>query len=188
LNHWMGTAFHTEDDSLIKGCLENDRRSQQLLYRKFFKTMFRICLSYCGDKHEARDIMQDAFVKVFTCMDQYSSRGSLEGWIKRIVTNTAIDYFRSRKRLVFKDEFPDEAEDDGPGFIESLKISDNLLLSYIKRLPDGARVIFNLYVEGMTHKEISKKLGINEGTSRSQYKRARTLLKKWICEYEVSRQ
>jgi len=185
----MGSTFNREDEFLLKGCLENDRGSQKLLYRKYFKTMFRICLSFSGDKHEAKDILQDAFVKVFTSLDKYGSRGSLEGWIRRIVTNTAIDYFRSKKRMIFQDEFPDEPEDEDDRFFEGDEISTDIILFYIKQLPDGARVVFNLYaVEGMTHKEIAIKLGINEGTSKSQYKRARTLLKKWINEYELSRQ
>lgn len=185
----MDNSFNKEDSFIIKGCLQNDRRSQKLLYRKYFKVMFRICLSYSGDKDEAKDILQDAFVKVFTSLDKYSFKGSLEGWIRRIVTNTAIDHFRSKKRLIFKDEFPDEPESEEIDFIESDEISTDLILFYIKQLPDGARIVFNLYaVEGMTHKEISRKLGINEGTSKSQYKRARTLLKKRINEYELSRQ
>lgn len=185
----MDNSLNKEDRFIIKGCLENDRRSQKLLYRKYFKVMLRICLSYSGDKDEAKDILQDAFVKVFTSLDKYGFKGSLEGWIRRIVTNTAIDHFRSKKRLVFKDEFTDEPEDEETDFLESDEISTDLILFYIKQLPDGARVVFNLYaVEGMTHKEISHKLGINEGTSKSQYKRARTLLKKRINEYELSRQ
>ncbi len=185
----MENSFNNEDNILLKGCLENDRKSQKLLYRKYFKPMFRICLSYSGDKDEAKDILQDAFVKVFTNLEQYNFKGSLEAWIRRIVTNTAIDYFRSKKRLIFKDEFHEETEDDELNFIESGEITTDLILFYIKQLPDGARVIFNLYaVEGMSHKEISLKLGITEGTSKSQYKRARTLLKKWITEYELSRQ
>ena len=184
----MENSFNN-DDNLLKGCLENDRKSQKLLYRKYFKTMFQICLSYSGDKDEAKDILQDAFVKVFTKLEQYNSKGSLEAWIRRIVTNTAIDYFRSRKQLIFTDDFHEEPEGDELNFIESVEISTDLILFYIKQLPDGARVIFNLFaVEGMSHKEISLKLGITEGTSKSQYKRARTLLKKWITEYELSRQ
>jgi RNA polymerase sigma factor (sigma-70 family) len=185
----MGNTFNNEDEFLLKGCLENNRRSQKLLYRKYFNTMFGICLSFSGDKDGAKDILQDAFVKVFTSLDKYGSKGSLEGWIRRIVTNTAIDYFRSKKGLIFQDEFPDEPEDDEDSFFEGEAITTDMILFYIKQLPDGARVVFNLYaVEGMTHKEISINLGINEGTSKSQYKRARTLLKKWINEYELSRQ
>ena len=188
MSYLMGKAINREDEFLLKGCLENNRGSQKSLYRKYFKTMFRICLSFCGDKDEAKDILQDAFVKVFTSLDKYGSKGSLEGWIRRIVTNTAIDYFRSKKRLIFTDEFPDEPEDEEDKFSRD-DLTTDIILFYIKQLPDGARVVFNLYaVEGMTHKEISIKLGINEGTSKSQYKRARTLLRKWINEYELSRQ
>ncbi len=167
--------------------MQNNRNSQKLLYRKYFKKMFAICISYSGNREEAKDILQDAFVKVFTSLEQYNFKGSLEGWIRRIVTNTAIDYFRTKKRLVFTDEFPDDTEEENLNFLGSFNISTDMILFFIKKLPDGARIIFNLYaVEEMTHKEISRELGINEGTSKSQYKRARTMLKKWIKEYEVS--
>ncbi|MDY0202327.1 MAG: RNA polymerase sigma factor [Tenuifilaceae bacterium] len=108
----MAASSRDDDLVLLKGCLENDRRLQKQLYQKYFKAMFQICLSYSGDRAEAKDIMQDAFIKVFTNLENFNSANSLEGWIRRIVTNTAIDYFRKRKRLVFLDEFPDEPDEE----------------------------------------------------------------------------
>lgn len=178
-----------EESELVKGCLRNDRRAQKELYTNYSKTMFQICLSYCGDRVEAKDILQEAFIKVFTNLKSFNSGNSLEGWIKRIVTNTAIDYFRKRKRLVFQDEFPDEPEEEERGSLRLEDLTNDIILSYVKQLPDGARVIFNLFaVEGLSHKEIAEKLQIAEGTSKSQYKRARNLLKKWLYEYELSKQ
>lgn len=180
---------HEEDLKLLSGCLENDRRSQKQLYRKYFKAMFQICLSYSGDRVEAKDILQEAFIKVFINLENFNSKNSLEGWIRRIVTNTAIDYFRRRERLVFKDEFPDEPDDEERGSFSFQDLTDDIVVYYIKQLPDGARVVFNLFaVEGLSHKEISEKLGITEGTSKSQYKRARNLLKNWLNEYILSKQ
>jgi len=180
---------HEEDLKLLGGCLENDRRSQKQLYRKYFKTMFQICLSYSGDRVEAKDILQEAFIKVFINLENFNPKNSLEGWIRRIVTNTAIDYFRRRERLVFKNEFPDEPDDEERGSFSFQDLTDNIILYYIKQLPDGARVVFNLFaVEGLSHKEISKKLNITEGTSKSQYRRARNLLKNWLNEYILSKQ
>lgn len=151
--------------------------------------MFQICLSYSGDRAEAKDILQEAFIKVFTNLEKYNYKGSLGGWIKRIVTNTAIDYFRQRKRLVFLEEFPDEPEEDERGSFAFSELTTDIILYYIKKLPDGARMVFNLFaVEGLPHKEIAEKLEITEGTSKSQYKRARNLLKKWLNEYEISKQ
>ncbi len=178
-----------EELELLRGCLENDRRSQKQLYKKYFKTMFQICLSYSGDKVEAKDILQEAFIKVFTNLENFNDKNSLEGWIRRIVTNTAIDYFRKRKRLVFIDEFPDETDEEERGVFSFPDLTNDIILYYIKQLPDGARVVFNLYaVEGLSHKEIGEKLSITEGTSKSQYKRARNLLKNWLNEYILSKQ
>ena len=178
-----------EESELLKGCLENDRRSQKQLYQTYSKTMFQICLSYSGDRVEAKDILQEAFIKVFTNLENFNSKNSLEGWIRRIVTNTAIDYFRKRKRLVFQDELPDEPDEEERGSISFQNLTNDIILHYIKQLPDGARVVFNLFaVEGLPHKEIAEKLRITEGTSKSQYKRARNLLKKWLYEYELSKQ
>ncbi|MFO8022403.1 MAG: RNA polymerase sigma factor [Perlabentimonas sp.] len=178
-----------EDLELLRGCLENDRRLQKQLYKKYFRTMFQICLSYSGDRAEAKDILQEAFIKVFTNLESFNSKNSLEGWIRRIVTNTAIDYFRRKKRLVFQDEFPDEPDDEERGSFTFQDLTNDVILHYIKQLPDGARVVFNLFaVEGLPHKEIAEKLSISEGTSKSQYKRARNLLKKWLYQYELSKQ
>ncbi|PKP36274.1 MAG: RNA polymerase subunit sigma-24 [Bacteroidetes bacterium HGW-Bacteroidetes-15] len=180
---------HDEDIELLRGCLENDRRFQKLLYQKYFKKMFQICLSYSGDRVEAKDILQEAFIKVFTNLENFNTKNSLEGWIRRIVTNTAIDYFRKRKRLVFQDEFPDEPDEDERGSFSIQDLTNDVILHYIKMLPDGARIVFNLFaVDGLTHKEIAEKLNITEGTSKSQYKRARNLLKKWLYEFELSKQ
>lgn len=177
-----------EDQILLKGCLKNDRQFQKQLFEKYFAKMFRICLSYSGDRVEAKDILQEAFIKVYTSLDKFDSKGSLEGWIRRIVTNTAIDYFRKKKRLVYTSEIPDEAEyeeHDGSLF---QGLTQDIILDYIKQLPDGARIIFNLFaIDGLTHKEIGRKLNISEGTSKSQYKRARVLLQKWLYEHKQDR-
>jgi RNA polymerase sigma factor (sigma-70 family) len=179
-----------EDDKiLVEGCLQNKRKQQKQLYQKYFKSMFQICLSYSGNRTEAKDIMQEAFIKVFTSLEKFSGKGSLEGWIRRIVTNTAIDYFRQRKRLVFREEFPDAPEEEERGSYTFQDLTNEVILHYINQLPDGARVVFNLFaVEGLQHKEIAKKLIITEGTSKSQDNRARNLLKKWLYEFELSKQ
>jgi RNA polymerase sigma factor (sigma-70 family) len=185
----MTENSHNEDLELLRGCLENDRRLQKQLYKKYFKNMYQVCLSYSGDRVEAKDILQEAFIKVFTNIENFNSKNSLEGWIRRIVTNTSIDYFRKRKRLVFLDEFPDEPDEEERGSFTFGVLTNDIILHYIKQLPDGARIVFNLFaVEGLPHKEIAEKLNIKEGTSKSQYKRARSLLKGWLYEHELSKQ
>ncbi len=181
----MIDSLNEEDRVLLKGCMENDRRFQKRLFEKYFGKMFRICLSYSGDRIEAKDILQEAFIKVFTGLDKFDSRGSLEGWIRRIVTNTAIDYFRQRKKLVYTSAFSDETDEDEHGSNLFQELTNDVILHYIRQLPDGARMVFNLFaVDGMSHREIGKKLNISEGTSKSQYKRARGLLQKWLCDYK----
>ena len=174
-----------EDKALVEGCLLNDRLIQKELYAKYFKKMFQICLSYTGSREEAKDILQDAFVKVFSSIKNYDCKNSLEGWIRRIVTNTAIDYYRQKKRLVFIEEYKeieDEQETD-LNFFEH--IHNDVVLNFINKLPEGARIVFTLFaVEGFKHQDIALQLNITEGTSKSQYKRAKSLLKSWLTDYQ----
>lgn len=177
-----------EDQEILKGCLKNDRQSQELLYRKYARQMYHICLSYSGDKDEAKDILQEAFLKVFRNLDKFRDEGSMEGWIRRIVSNTSIDYYRSKRRTEFS--LPIEEAWDlsaSEGNEAEIKLGAEEVFGMIKQLPEGARVIFNLYaVEGYSHKEIADKLEISESTSKSQYQRARSLLIEMITKREAS--
>lgn len=166
------------DSELIQGCKNNDRKYQELLYRKFAKKMYGICLSYAKDRSMAQEILQDGFVKVFKKIDTFKEQGSLEGWIRRIITNTALDYLRQKSKLY---EFIDDNKE-----VEEERLDNSILeninadgiFNLIKQLPEGAKAVFNLYaVEGYSHKEIAEKLEITEGTSKSQFKRARSLMK-----------
>lgn len=165
------------EDVILVGCRKNDRRSQELLYRHFAKKMYAVCLSYAGERPLAQDILQEAFVKVFKNVELYTKEGSLEGWIRRIVTNTAIDQIRKRKRNISLTEM----EIDDPQLHthnSAINIMGfNELMKQVGRLPEGARLVFNMHaLDGFTHKEIAKKLEITEGTSKSQFNRARNLL------------
>jgi RNA polymerase sigma factor (sigma-70 family) len=169
------------DTDLVKGCQKSQRQYQELLYRRFAQKMYGICLSYAGEREFAQDILQDAFIKVFNSIDLFKGDGSLEGWIRRIVVHSAIDHLRKReslKKLVIDSEYEKitiSTNDALP------KIQFNELLSFISKLPEGARSVFNLFaVEGYSHKEIAELLQISEGTSKSQYNRARNLLKNWL--------
>jgi RNA polymerase sigma factor (sigma-70 family) len=174
-----------EDKLLVEGCLLNDRLVQKELYAKYFKKMFQICLSYSGNREEAKDILQDAFVKVFTNIKNYDNRNSLEGWIRRIVTNTAIDYFRQKKRLVFIEDYKEIEEVDESESNVFEQIHNEVVLNFIKKLPEGARIVFTLFaLEGFKHQDIALQLNITEGTSKSQYKRAKSLLKSWLYDYQ----
>lgn len=169
------------DDELVKGCLRKDRKFQELLYKKFSKTMYQICLSYAKDRDGAQDILQEGFIKVFDKINSFNSEGSLEGWIRRIISNTAVDHYRKKSTLRKFIEFDATPSDKTGQNNISDSIHANEILDQVRKLPDGAQVIFNLYaVEGFSHKEISEKLQISEGTSKSQVNRARTLLQKLL--------
>lgn len=174
--------LYTEKE-IIAGCSRHDRRFQEILYRQHARKMYGICLGYAGQRPLAQDMLQESFVKVFRSIDQYMGSGSLEGWIRRIVTNTAIDILRKQSSMkeFFPDDMgviPDSAENKALSNMETTDI-----LNHISRLPEGARTVFNLYaLEGMTHQEIADKLNISAGTSKSQYSRARYLLQQWVEE------
>lgn len=174
------------DEELIKGCVRNDRKLQEMLYKKFARTMYAVCLSYAKDRPSAQDILQEGFIKVFDKIKTFNNEGSLEGWVRRIISNTAIDHYRKKSTLTKFIEF-DPAPTDKAGdnnVADSLHTDD--ILDQVRKLPDGAQLIFNLYaVEGFSHKEIAKKLQISEGTSKSQVNRARSILQKFFTDISI---
>lgn len=170
------------EEEILKGCKSNKRKYQELLYRKYAKKMYGICLSYAGDRELAQDILQDSFIKIFNKIREYRMEGSLEGWIRRIIVNTAIDHVRQRQRVknyIVDDNDNNKEDMDDSDALQNLQTQD--VLNQVAKLPEGARLVFNLYaLEGYTHREIAEKLNISEGTSKSQYNRARKLLVSWL--------
>ncbi len=169
----------TESD-LIKGCIEGDRRMQELLYQHFSPKMYAVCLRYAGNADDAQDILQDGFVKVFRNLARFRGEGSFEGWVRRIFVNTAIEHYRKQMNLYPVPESQENiSEDKDISALDRLDLKD--LVKLIQQLSPGYRTVFNLYaVEGYTHKEIGELLGISEGTSKSQLARARGILKNMI--------
>ena len=181
----MQVDLYSEED-ILKGCKRKKREYQEILYRKYAKKMYGICLSYSGDRDMAQDILQDAFIKIFNKIKDFKKEGSLEGLINKIVSNTAIDHLRKRTReynyIADKEEVKEEIYE--PDAIENMKAQD--VLSLVAKLPDGSRMIFNLYaLEGYTHKEIAEKLNIAEGTSKSQFNRARKMLMSLLSKHSA---
>lgn len=175
------SGYSTELE-LIAACLQNNRQAQEVLYRQHASKMYHICLSYTGDRDTAKDILQESFIKVFKNIRTYNAANSLEGWIRRIVTNTAIDYYRKEKRLRYFEDATDRVpESVSIPANQYAKMNTESVLQQVKRLPEGARLVFHMFaVEGYSHKEIAGKLNISEGTSKSQFNRARTLLQEWL--------
>ncbi len=170
-----------KEEEIVKGCQNNERKYQEILYRRYARKMYGICMSYAGNRDLAQDMLHDAFLKIFRTIDSFKMEGSLEGWIRRVVSNTAIDLLRKKQRLdqYIAEDMEEIQTDKKPGVHSYLATQE--ILEMVRHLPDGARVIFNLFaLEGFSHKEIADQLQISEGTSKSQYNRARSILKGWI--------
>ncbi len=160
---------------LIQKSKKQDLKSQSEIYQLFAGKLFALCVKYSKTHHEAEDNLQEAFIIIFKKIEQYKFKGSFEGWMKRIVINTALQTYRKKKVLnLVEENYPDEVEVD----VNEEDVSLDFLLRIIQELPDRYRMVFNLYVlDGYSHREISELLGIAEGTSKSNLSRARVILK-----------
>ena len=168
---------------LIKDCLKGKASAQRALYDHFAHPMLGLCYRYTKSMADAEDVLQDGFIKVFKSLHQYSGSGELGAWVRRIMVNSAINYLKKEKRyqqdLSFTDLTLHPVSDDNPELILNAKE----LADLIRQLPTGYQTIFNMHaVEGFGHREIGNILGIHEGTSKSQYARARALLISWITK------
>jgi RNA polymerase sigma-70 factor, ECF subfamily len=170
--------LHQEETEIIKLAVDNNRQAQQQIYSRFSSKMLSVCRQYIKDIQLAEDVMITAFMKVFTNLNKFEHKGSFEGWIRRIMVNECISYLRVQKKVKFtEDEIYIE---------ESFNATDNQfsidqIQFLIDALPDGYKMVFNLYaIEGYKHNEIAKMLGINEGTSKSQLSHARKMLQTQI--------
>lgn len=177
---------HKADLKLVEDCLKKRPKRQKELYDRFAPKMMGVVYRYANNNDEAQDILQDAFVKVFERLGSYKKEGSLEGWIRRIVVNTALDHIRKNKKSQFNVDLS-QAEYLGSEkdfIIENL--SANEILQLLRTIPVGYRTVFNLYaIEGYSHKEIAEQLDISENTSKSQYSRAKSFMRKLIEQYEI---
>ena len=175
----------SEIKKIIKGCLAGDRRDQELLYRRYSAKLYAVCLQYSGNDEEARDILQEGFIKIFQNLEYYKHEGSFEGWMRRITVNTALERFRTLHKLYRVDDIDLIPEPDAePDNQDYAGLEANDLLDIIRELPPKYRMVFNLYaIEGYTHKEISKMVNISEGTSKSNLSRARFILQRRVGSY-----
>ena len=171
-----------DEKKLIESCKNNDSRAQRQLYETFARKMMSVCLRYAGNRETAEDFLQEGFIRVFSSIQSYNYEGSFEGWMRRIFVNTALGYIRKQKTwqtTLSVDEVGGQLEADTISALERMEARE--LMRCIEALPDGYRVVLNLFaIEGYSHKEIAKMLAINEGTSRSQYARAKLYLQKLL--------
>ena len=177
-----GSNQNLSEDDIINGCLNKDRKMQEMLYHRFSSKMYTVCLRYCKDAEDAQDLLQDGFVKIFRNLDRYRGEGSFEGWIRRIFINTSIEHFRKSLRNFSVSEVQEISIED-PSWNALDNLAEKDIIKMIQNLSPGYRQVFNMYViEGYSHKDISDILGISEGTSKSQLARAKAILKKMVEE------
>lgn len=174
---------------LVNDCLRGNAVAQRQLYEEFAGVMLGVCYRYTKSMVDAEDVLQEGFIMVYRNLRQFSFSGELGGWIRRIMVNTAINYLKKNSRyqsdLLFKEGGLHPVSDDDP----EVRLSTKELAELIRQLPPGYQTIFNLHaIEGYSHVEIGKILGIKEGTSRSQYARARSLLITWINKFSAANQ
>ncbi len=161
---------------IIDQCRKGDRRAQYRLYKLYSRAMYNICTRMVGNKIDAEDILQESFIKVFNNLESYRSESTFGSWLKTIVINSCINFLKRKKLLLVDAENSgiDEIQEENE---EKLEIVPETLQKTIKELPEGARVIFNLFaMEDYKHKEIAEMLNISESTSKSQYQRARSMM------------
>ena len=170
---------------IVKGCLKNDRASQKLLYDLYYSTMLGICLRYSNSEEEANDILHDGFLKAYLGLKNFNNSASLEGWLRKIMLNTCIDYLRKGKQnyhivsTVYADENTKEIAEviDDDELIINIEKED--ILRAVQKLTPAYRTVFNLYVmEDYSHKQIADLLEISEGTSKSNLSKAKFNLRK----------
>lgn len=186
----MKTGKEATIESIIKGCIKGDRKCQQTLFKSFYSKMLNVCMRYSNNPDEAKDILQEGFIKVFDNLKGFECKGSFEGWIKKIMVNCAIDCIR-KKHMILLDindanvSSPDREEDIGEiDYSRYSKVKPEMIMTLIQKLSPMYRAVFNLYVlEDCSHKEIAETLNISIGSSKSNLSKARQNLKKLIDTY-----
>jgi len=172
-----------ELDDILKGCVAQKRKDQERLFNLYSEEMFGVCLYYSKDYTEAEDTLHEGFMKVFQKIGQYKHKGSLPGWIRRVMINTALEKFRKQHQLyALGDDFENYDDINRDNIISDLSAQD--LIKLVRELSPQYRMVFNLYaIEGYSHKEISQMLGISDGTSKSNLARARYILQNKVKKY-----
>ncbi len=180
---WQGNLNDGYSYELLESCKKGDRKAQKSLYDLLAPKMMALCMRYAGSRELAEDLLQDGFVTLFSKMGNFKNEGSFEGWARRVFVTTCLMYLRKNDVLRMSEDISEarKLSSSEPGQME--EISYRELMSLVMELPPGFRAVFNMYaVEGYSHKDISEQLGISETTSRTQFSRARTWLRKRLEE------
>ncbi len=173
------------DEELVKGCVANDRFWQEQFYRRFFPAMMDMCLRRTEDRDEAMSIVNNGFMRVFKKIHLYSFKGSLEGWVRRLVWHSLADYFRDQQKYVHFLVFEERDQPVNASPASQLYAED--ILRMVNTLPPASAAVFRLYaIEGFSHAEIGEQLGISDGTSKWHLATARQKLKQLIHQHDLS--
>lgn len=187
-NHYYITMIPDNNaklSSLWEGCLQNDRKQQEMLYRMLAPKMLAVCMRYAKDKDEAQDILQEGFIKMFKNMKSYRGDGSLEGWIRRIMVHSAISRYRKAKTIVLVDDFAEQNISVNNSY-NANGLEARELMQMVDELPKTYRSVFNMYaIEGYSHQEIGTTLGMSELLSRTTLHRARAILKEKLSRLTI---
>lgn len=174
------------EEALLHGCITNQASAQRALYEKFSHKMFAVCYRYAHNREDAEDMLQEGFIKVFSQIHKFESRGALEGWIRRIMIHTCINILKKNKRFNESVDLIHAGnlqvrEDSIPSIVQAKEV-----VECIRMLPMGYRTVLNLYaIEGFSHKEIAEMLDVEESTSRSQYTRAKAMLEDILLKKNI---
>ncbi len=186
-------SIERSQQDLIDGCLKGDSRSQHAIYKMYYGKMKAVCLRYASSTDEAKDMVQDGFIKVFSSLEKFEGNGSLEGWIRRIMVNLSIDQYRKKKHHVDLDLenskllVEENAEEEEEKESEIYDFQPHHIVEAMQQLTPVYRTVFNLYVfENFSHQEISEKLGISLGTSKSNYSKAKKNMKKILLKNKIN--
>ncbi|WP_370630594.1 RNA polymerase sigma factor [Mucilaginibacter sp. 21P] len=175
---------HTINE-LVSRCIAGQRKAQEQLYKQFASKMLGVCMRYATDRMEAEDMLQNGFVRVFGKIADYRGDGSFEGWVRRIMVHSSIEYYRKHHKMMQVVELGETVQEPSAEAAAASSLEAKDLLELIKSLSPGYRMVFNMYaIDGYSHKEIADIMGISEGASKSQLSRARAILKEQVLKLD----
>lgn len=171
---------------IVEGCVRNDRRFQEILYRRYFAGMMGMCLRYTNDREQAMEIVNNGFLRVFKKIHTFAFKGSLEGWIRKLVYHSLSDYFKKHSKYIQFMVFEERDEMIESQALSNMYVED--IMSMVEDLPATTKQVFQMYaIEGYTHPEIAKTLGMSVGTSKWHLSHARSCLKQFINQNQNKR-
>jgi len=172
-------------DELVKRCKAGERKAQEMLYQQFASKMLGVCCRYATDRMEAEDMMQNGFIRVFQKIEDFRGEGSFEGWIRRIMVHSSIEYYRKHNKMMQLVDLEEAGNEAASNPLATARLAAEDLILLIQQLSPGYRIVFNLYaIEGYSHREIAAIVGITEGASKSQLSRARSILREQVIKME----